>query len=465
MNDQDAVYCAACGKQMARQPFGAAYGQVRRCANCGDVLDADAVFCPVCGMRADAGYPVPVNHPRNMPVNNGPQNMGHSMPVNNGPQNMGRNMPVNGPQNMGRNVPVNGPQNMGQNMPVNNGPQNMQGRAPQNVPANQGGNVNPAVAAATAAAVQKPAGGFKNLYVISFLRATLRGHNIAVMIYMILNAILVGALFIPFFPDKPYLGILCGFGMYVISLIIAFSPIGEGIMRMQNECGPIKDPQIKQRMEYLFGEAQKRARVIAQQEGQILPDDIRLFMKDEDDINAFATGRKTVCFSKGLLALPDDQIVATLCHEFGHLTHHDTDQLQLIMVGNLVIVAIYNIMFVVTKITTFILNIIGVIFNSDGAWFMGAMGNLSLIMMNAFMVLWTKIGELLVNHSSRRQEYRADEFAWKCGMGGSLCRLLSLFSQYETKGKGVFAVLSSSHPKSEDRIRAIEALEAGRRGR
>ena len=42
-------------------------------------------------------------------------------------------------------------------------------------------------------------------------------------------------------------------------------------------------------------------------------------MNHDEAPNAFATGRKTICVTEGMLSMPVEQIKATLGHEFGHL--------------------------------------------------------------------------------------------------------------------------------------------------
>lgn len=62
-------------------------------------------------------------------------------------------------------------------------------------------------------------------------------------------------------------------------------------------------------------------------------------MNTDEDPNAFATGRKTICVTEGMLHMPESQIKATLGHEFGHLAHKDTDLILVVSVGNLIVSA------------------------------------------------------------------------------------------------------------------------------
>lgn len=88
-------------------------------------------------------------------------------------------------------------------------------------------------------------------------------------------------------------------------MVIALSPIGEWILRVQNGCKSISDPADKERFEPLFQEVYSKAK----QMNPGLPDNIRLFISNNEEPNAFATGRKTVCVTRGLSIYSDEQIL------------------------------------------------------------------------------------------------------------------------------------------------------------
>ena len=303
-----------------------------------------------------------------------------------------------------------------------------------------------------------------SFYLVDFVRSLVKVQRIPVMIYLVLNVLIIWWIFTPAFPGNLLLSFVCAMACYIVSVALALSPFGEMILRWQNGCRKLEREEIIARIEPLFRKARNRAAMEARTEGLSIPDDIRLFMKDDDAPNAFATGRRTICFTKGLLHLPDDQIIATLCHEFGHIAHHDTDFLLLITVGNMIVSIIYTIVRVAAKITGSILSLF--IFLSGGEESLVG-GLLSLIvtqitvaLLDAMMWVWTRLGSLLVLKSMRSDEYKADEFAFRCGYGNSLCALLDAFSACSCKEKGLFASLVSSHPSEDKRIAAIQALGA-----
>lgn len=53
-------------------------------------------------------------------------------------------------------------------------------------------------------------------------------------------------------------GMLSGFFVYLATIVIALSPIGEFIVRFQTGCKKIKDPEIMSRLEPLFYEVYQK---------------------------------------------------------------------------------------------------------------------------------------------------------------------------------------------------------------
>ena len=107
-------------------------------------------------------------------------------------------------------------------------------------------------------------------------------------------------------------------------------PEWEFIVRFQTGCKKIKDPEVMNRLEPLFYEVYQKAKM----QEPLISDSVRLYMNEDESENAFATGRRTICVTRGLLNLSDEAIKATLGHEFGHLAHKDTDRCLLVVLGN-----------------------------------------------------------------------------------------------------------------------------------
>lgn len=302
------------------------------------------------------------------------------------------------------------------------------------------------------------------MYIVDFFRRVTRRSNIPVLIYLVLNVFVIAGIIALLFGSTGkmpfWLALIVGILVYGVSLVIALSPFGEWILRLQTGCRKITDQAVLDYMMPLFNEVYSRALRI----DPALPRDVQLFMNDDESPNAFATGRKTVCITRGLLQMPPEQIKATLAHEFGHLSHKDTDLILLVSVGNMIVSAIVVIIRVLLDIFHIVMSFTALfIGGSEGLWasiitwlYHAAIS----VCVSLLMWIWTKIGTLLVMKSSRANEYEADEFAFRLGYGGSLCALLDTIGG---KGaQGLFANLVSSHPNKEDRIARIRRLAAAR---
>ncbi len=282
------------------------------------------------------------------------------------------------------------------------------------------------------------------MYFIDFFKNLFKKSNIGVIIYLIMNVLIIVALFSRGFEETT--GIYVGIIAYIVSILLALSPIGEWILRLQTGCKPIKRKEYLNRLMPLFDEVYQKVK--AKNKG--ISDHVKLFMSNDKEPNAFATGRKTICLTKGLLEYSDEEIKAVLAHEFGHIAHKDTDLILIITVGNFIV--------------TFIFVIYRLIIQLIGLLVAIAMDSVAVLITNFFidvilvfvMWVWTKIGTLLVMHSSRKNEFLADSFAFDLGYGNELASVLDSFDG--VKQKGLWANLKSSHPDTDDRVAKLQEL-------
>lgn len=285
-------------------------------------------------------------------------------------------------------------------------------------------------------------------YLGDFFKKLFTKENIGTIIWMVLNTALICVICCLAF--GPW-GIPIAVAAYSLSILLALSPLGEWIVRMQTGCKKIKNPKIRDRLEPLFREVYAKAKA----KNPELPDDIRLYINNEKAPNAFATGRKTVCCTRGLLHLSDDEIKGILAHEFGHLAHRDTDIILIVAVGNLFV----NIIIFVLRAIIWLFHLI-LWFLSDN-WVEAFLSIINAVLISFLFGLWTKLGVVLCMHSSRKNEYAADKYAWEIGYGRNLVDGLTTLSDGdEPAPKGLFASLSASHPETCDRVDELEALLA-----
>ena len=294
------------------------------------------------------------------------------------------------------------------------------------------------------------------MYFIDFFKSLAKKHRIPVIIYLVINVFIITYVLNWFTTSGSgefnWKSIPMALGVYALSIVIALSPIGEWILRVQMGCRKIKRVDHIERLNPIFKEVYARAK----QENPSLPDDIELFMNDDKDPNAFATGRKTICLTKGMYEKATvEELKGVLGHEFAHIANHDTDLILVVTVGNMIITAMILVIRWIFRILTF--------FGSLSNLFGSRQGNLSIIIsvcgdviVALLMKIWTKFGQYLVLATGRSEEYIADEFSLKLGYSEGLCRFLDKYAGGSSKG--VFAVLSSSHPATDDRIAKLQQL-------
>ena len=306
------------------------------------------------------------------------------------------------------------------------------------------------------------------MYFIDFFKGLFNKSHVGTIIWMIVNlaVICTAFAFIAHGMSESIVGgIFFGLFAYALSLVLALSPVGEYITRFQNGCKKAeKYPDAEARLRPLFDEVYAKAKA----KNPSLSDSVKLYIREDDTPNAFATGRSTVCVTTGLLDLDDRKIKGILGHEFGHLAHKDTYILQAISVGNLFV----SVLFFLTKfvidaaITTTRIVLHFAIDTLLGRIIMGILGKISKLiidgMLALLMYLWTRLGIAICMASSRSDEYEADRYSCDLGYGSSLAQALSALSgvSYKRK-KDLWAALSASHPDTQDRIGRINSYMAG----
>ena len=289
------------------------------------------------------------------------------------------------------------------------------------------------------------------MYLIDFFRKLFKSKNIGIIIWLFFNSLMFIIPFMSICPDYPILGLLFGIVVYVGTIAIALSSLGEWFFRLINGCKKIIDPRILNRLIPLFNEVYARAKM----KDPILSSNIRLYMINDHYPNAFALGRNTVCVTRGLLYLDDEEIKGIFAHEFSHLSNKDTDFLLFIYIGNLVMTCGFMIARAMIWIISFFLGV-ATSDHDDYDVVKGLRGLIFARLADLLYViavgLYTKLGLILVRHSMRKQEYEADKFAYDLGYGEQLRDALTQLQDTNEAPKKFAANLMSTHPDIFSRI-------------
>ena len=193
-------------------------------------------------------------------------------------------------------------------------------------------------------------------------------------------------------------------------------------------------------------------------------DSLTVRMRNDEDINAFASGINHITINTGALrALSEDQLVGVLAHELGHLRNRDTIYLTITyamdrlgqLILNLVILlnGALNILALI-PIVNIVIRIIQIV----------------LLVMIAAVEYVLRLPKWITYYfDSRRREYAADAYAVSIGLGRELrdglvslglatdqIGILENGELYDRESTGFFSRLFITHPKMIKRIQRID---------
>ena len=204
-----------------------------------------------------------------------------------------------------------------------------------------------------------------------------------------------------------------------------------------------------QRPTGIAGEQLKQAMSIVCRKAGLDINDYNLYVCNMKALNAFAVGSNNIAVTGPLLTnMPVNEIAGILAHEMGHIQNRDTSTALLTSTmssfGNLV-VRIYSFITLALQIVSFI-PVIG--------WFTALISWFFLIQIWLFQFLMQLPLHIITMFSSRQDEYEADLYACKIGLGVELYNGLLYISQGESQ-MGFAARILSSHPATKQRLDRI----------
>lgn len=276
-----------------------------------------------------------------------------------------------------------------------------------------------------------------------------RIQNLGTLIFFVMN---MGVVLLMFCPDgitgenALYVSL-----MYIFTVLISLSPVGEMVLAVLAGAQEIKRKDIKIHLIPLLEIVYNRAK----EKTPSMVNSINLKIIHDDSPNAFAIGRKTICVTDGLLELPDEAIMAVFAHEVGHIAYGHS-ALQLLIGGANVFIA--GCLLLIKFVCWLISGLCGIIAGTmTRSFLVGLIATLAASMSTTMIWLWTKFSMLFLMWSMRQNEYVADEYAYSLGFGNSLALVLdsALCTQPQN---GLLKALYASHPHTDDRIARLQDL-------
>lgn len=188
---------------------------------------------------------------------------------------------------------------------------------------------------------------------------------------------------------------------------------------------------------------------------------VNLYVIDTITINACSLGKNTIALTRGIIeTMSKEQLKAVIAHEFGHLVHKHTQVLIIILIWN-------SIFSIAVKILKFILRFIEAVSSAFrfGIW-IGFIAEILIFSVNILCVIlelavwgYTQISGILLGANSRKNEYIADEYAYKLGYSNEMISVLYELQDININQKlSLIERLKSTHPYTSERIKRLEEL-------
>jgi len=240
---------------------------------------------------------------------------------------------------------------------------------------------------------------------------------------------------------------------YVISLFIAFTPLGEKLLRFFEHVRKIETKQEKEYLLPLFHEVYTRAKEQNPKLGHI-----QLCVIDKMSVNACALGKHTIAVTKGAMeSFSPDELKAIMAHEIAHILYGDTMARLYMAVGN----GIYTVFVMISMAFIFIAEWIEILYNKSKSSFSPAWVFITLIKFLFTLILLAIqfLMQMVMSFSSRRCEFRADSYAYELGYGEKLVQAFYLMEKIQLgDNRTVIQKMIASHPRITSRIERLENL-------
>jgi len=245
--------------------------------------------------------------------------------------------------------------------------------------------------------------------------------------------------------------------IYVISIGIAVSPVGEFIMRSLERARPVETRQDKDYLLPLFEEVYEEAL----KQTPSLNKYIQLYITEGKDVNAFAVGRKTVMLTRGAIdSLSPEELKGLMAHELGHMASGDSIARVITVVGN----GLFSVIVLVCKIVMLVFGVVAALWSKKYILSL-IIGFIVHLLFSYSVTAFLFLGDIMIALNSRYRETLADDYAFSIGFGEELKDSLYQINALDMGGRQTLKNwLKASHPHTTARIarleRKLELVEA-----
>jgi len=260
------------------------------------------------------------------------------------------------------------------------------------------------------------------------------------VIYYVLSSLILGAQWYSF---------LIAFAFYAISLAIAFSPLGEKLLRLTEQIRKLEVRREKEFLQPIFDEVYGKAKQKNADLGKI-----ELCIVEKMEINACAIGKHTVALTKGAIeTFGEDELKALLAHEIAHIVHGDTIATLYAVVGN----GLFTAFILLNKGFLFLVDLVTLIATRSG------LARIILLLtrysFELMILLFMFLMQAVIAINSRKNEFRADQYAFELGYGEELIECFYVLEKIQMgDNRKLIKKMTASHPRITARIGKLEDL-------
>ena len=171
-------------------------------------------------------------------------------------------------------------------------------------------------------------------------------------------------------------------------------------------------------------------------------------------VNAFAIGKHTIAVTKGAIeSFSEEELKAIMAHEISHILNYDTVGRLYLTIGN----GFFTIILLMLKSIRFIIEWVQYLI--EASKFAKAFTLVLGFIIETIITVVMFLTQIAVSINSRKNELRADKFAYELGYGEEMINALYLLEKFNLSDNSTnIQKMIASHPRISLRIEQLELM-------
>lgn len=239
--------------------------------------------------------------------------------------------------------------------------------------------------------------------------------------------------------------------VYIISLLIGFSPLGEKLLRLLNHVRPLETKQETEYLQPLFDEVYDH---VKEKYDNLIK--IEVCVIDNMTVNAMALGKHTVAVTKGAIqTFTEDELKAVIAHEIAHIIYGNTIASLYVLIGN----GIFSVLVLFAKLCIFLIDWLKSIFVGKRG-FISFFLSLFQLLFELNILVFNFGLQIILTVNQRKNEFQADRFSYSIGYDTDMIEALYLLEKISLGDNStIVQKMTASHPRITLRIKKLEELD------